>query len=192
MISNPETAMSEAPRDGLVARLWPDGDGPECMQVYAAVDAACDPRIHALVSTTGLEHCCLFSGRLHAELQAAAPYLIHLSPTAPFTGQFLTIGQLNNWGIIILAAPSVTLQQLHRHLRGLLRVRDEIGRALLFRFYDPRVAAEYFPTCTPEEVETFFGPIQTIYTAGTGTLSLTHFSHKNGHLIQASVQRGTK
>ena len=70
---------------GLVRRLWPHGDTLDGLQVHAIVDAAQDPSIVAMVRTTGLERTCLFSGVLSPELEAAAPFLVHLSPTAPFT-----------------------------------------------------------------------------------------------------------
>jgi hypothetical protein len=44
-------------------------------------------------------------------------------------------------------------------LRTLLRVRDEAGRTLLFRFYDPRVLRAYLPTCTATEWQSVFGPV---------------------------------
>lgn len=33
------------------------------------------------------------------------------------------------------------------------------GREVYFRYYDPRVLRLFLPTCTPEEINTFFGPV---------------------------------
>ncbi len=46
---------------------------------------------------------------------------------------------------------------LRRHLRTLLRVKDESGRYLLFRYYDPRIMRNYLPTCRTGELKTVFG-----------------------------------
>ena len=39
-------------------------------------------------------------------------------------------------------------------------VQDEGGQEYFFRYYDPRVLRKYLPTCTPEEVRSFFGPVR--------------------------------
>jgi hypothetical protein len=53
----------------------------------------------------------------------------------------------------------MSLDVVRRHLRRFLRVTDERGKQLLFRYYDPRVLRIYLPTCTTAELETFFGPL---------------------------------
>ena len=161
--------LSSAAVDTLIDRLWPHGDHPDGTQVHAVVDAARDPRLIGLLDTTGLERCCLFAGTLSPALRAAAPHLVHLAPDARFTRAFLQLGWLDSWGVLTAAPPDVTLQLLRRHLRTLLRVRDEAGRTLLFRFYDPRVLRAYLPTCTASEWQSVFGPVdQLICSADEG------------------------
>lgn len=48
---------------------------------------------------------------------------------------------------------------LRRHFRRFLRVTDEQGQPLMFRYYDPRVLRVYLPTCTAEELALVFGPV---------------------------------
>ena len=143
----------------LTASLWPDGDDPANDQVHAVVDGARDTRILPLLRATGLEYTCLFSGPLSPALQAAAPYLVHLSPSAALTRQVLELGWGQGWAVFMQAPAHVTLAQLRRHLRTLLRVQDEAGRILMFRFYDPSVLRTYLPTCTEDEVAQVLGPI---------------------------------
>jgi hypothetical protein len=145
--------------DALIAQLWPNGDDPDGPQVHAVVDAARDPRLIGLLDATGLERCCLFAGPLSAALRAAAPHLVHLAPNVRFTRDWLQHGWGRAWGVLTIAPPDVSLQQLRQHLRTLLRVRDENGRTLLFRFYDPRVLRAYLPTCTATETLQVFGPV---------------------------------
>jgi hypothetical protein len=145
--------------DALVDHLWPHGDHPDEPQVHAVVDTARDPRIIGLLDATGLERCCLFAGPLSPALRAAAPHLVHLAPDVRFTRDWLQHGWGRSWGVLTIAPPDVTLQQLRQHLRTLLRVRDETGRTLMFRFYDPRVLSAYLPTCTATETQQLFGPV---------------------------------
>jgi Domain of unknown function (DUF4123) len=63
----------------------------------------------------------------------------------------------NAWGVFF--SSSAQLETLRKHFRMFLRVTDEAGRRLLFRFYDPRVLSIYLPTCNNEELTTIFGPI---------------------------------
>jgi len=151
----------------LVEQLWPDGDSPTSAPVYAIVDAARDPCIEPSIRATGLEHLCLFAGPLTAALRAAAPYVVRLSPAAALTRQLFESGWHESWCVLARTGPDVTLQQLHRHLRTLLRVRDDSGRVLMFRFYDPRVLRVYLPTCTASEAHTVFGPIAELLCAGS-------------------------
>jgi hypothetical protein len=151
--------MTSGQVDALIARLWPHGDHPEGPQVHAVVDAARDPRLIGMLDATGLERCCLFAGPLTPALRAAAPHLVHLAPNVRFTRDWLQHGWGSNWGVLTIAPPDVTLQQLRQHLRTLLRVRDESGRTLLFRFYDPRALRAYLPSCTATEALRVFGPV---------------------------------
>jgi len=145
--------------DALVGRLWPQGDPVDAPQVFAVVDGARDPRIAALLADTGLEQASLFAGPLSPALQAAAPRLVRLSPRARLTRRLLEAGWDDHWFVLLHVAPDVTLEALRRHLRELLRVRDEAGRVLMFRFYDPRVLRAYLPTCTGSEAAAVFGPV---------------------------------
>jgi hypothetical protein len=80
-----------------------------------------------------------------------------MPPHAAFTRAILAHGWGRAWGIwLICAAP---LEEVRRHLRRFLRVRDESGRHLLFRYYDPVVLAMFLPTCTPAELRELYGPI---------------------------------
>jgi hypothetical protein len=146
--------------DALIEQLWPDGDAANGRQVFAVVDGARDPRIQAMLRDSGLEQLCLFAGPLTPALEAVAPRLVRMSPQARLTRPLFECGWNDHWFVLVRTAPDVTLQQLHRHLRTLLRVRDEAGRILMFRFYDPRVLRPYLPTCTSEEGRLMFGPIE--------------------------------
>jgi hypothetical protein len=167
--------MNETALQALTALLWPDGDHLKGPQVYWLLDGARDPDIAALVRTGGLEFTCLFSGALHPDLQAAAPYLVHLAAGSPTTNRLLLRGWGKAWGILTVAAPDVTLVQQRLHFKKFLRVRTEDGRELAFRYYDPRVLNIYLPTCTPDEFHTLLGPLTALVAEQPGGGSLRMF-----------------
>ena len=136
----------------LVARLF-DGDGA----LYAVLDGARSPRVYDLLRRSGAPHQPLYDGALDPALAEAAPHLVALEREHAFTAALLGEGWGESWGSFV-ASPA-RFPELRRHLRRFLRVRTEDGRTLLFRYYDPRVLRVYLPTCTPDELATFFGPI---------------------------------
>lgn len=174
--------------EALVAHLWPDGDSADGRQLFAVIDGARDPRIHGMLRDSGLEQACLFAGSLTPALQAAAPHLVHLAPQGKLTQLLLESGWDDHWFVLVRADPGVTLQQLRRHLRSLLRVSDDAGRFLMFRFYDPRVLRPYLPTCTRDEADALFGPIAEFACAGEDPASVTVFVRSRTG-VRASTHR---
>lgn len=145
--------------DALVARLFrPAPILVEEHVVYALLDGARDRRIHVAVRNAPLPSVCLFSGALSPRIAAAAPYLVQLRKEAPFVRFILQNGWGNAWGIFAMS--TATVEEMRRHFRRFLRVTDENGKRLFFRYYDPRVLRLYLPTCTEDELKTVFGPVQ--------------------------------
>jgi hypothetical protein len=137
--------------------LWPQ-DKNEGEQVFWLLDSARNPEIVTLIKGSGLAYTCLFGEGLHPRLQAAAPYLVRLSPTCTASDALLRAGWGHAWGILSQAGAAMTLSQLRVHFKKFLRVKTEEGKELAFRFYDPRVLTVYLPTCTTEEFTSFLGP----------------------------------
>lgn len=154
--------MNESMLSKLTDALWPAGDTVRGPQVHWLLDGARDPEIYKLVRFGGLEYTCLFSGRLHPHLEAAAPYLIHLAAGSPTTNRLLRQGWGKAWGILTVAPADVTLVQQRLHLKKLLRVQTETGAVVAFRYYDPRILNRYLPTCTEQERRTVFGPLHAL------------------------------
>src|SRR5262249_35128420 len=133
--------MIDSMVDRLVDHLWDKGPDP----VFAILDGAVDPEVDPTLIDSGLPHACLFSGNLTKELARAAPYLVNLAQPADAARQMLKRGWGKDWGIFLTAPAS--LEALRQHFRRFLRVRDEKGKILYFRYYDPRVLRAYLPTC---------------------------------------------
>ncbi|MGZ6126437.1 MAG: DUF4123 domain-containing protein, partial [Myxococcales bacterium] len=130
------------------------GTGPK----YAVLDGARDGRIAALARGELVR--CLYRGDLPREINDAAPQLMRVWPGNEPTERLFKQGWNQSWGVLL--AYTGPVKGLYRHLRRFLRVRSEDGRALAFRWYDPRVLRVYLPTCTPAEMERFFGPVEAI------------------------------
>ena len=164
--------------------LWP-ADLPARTSVFAIVDGARDDRIYAAVRGTFLPKDCLYSGDLPRELQVTAPYLVQLERDDRFTRFLIDTGWGRSWGIFLRTETGI--KPLRRHLRGFLRVQDEAGRRLIFRYYDPRVLREYLPTCWPAEVETFFGPISAFIAESEYPGEILEFRNDHGRLASAAT-----
>jgi len=143
-------------RDSILDVVWATGL-PSDVKVFAVLDGAQDDRISYEVDSTFSEHDCLYAGDLPLELQRAAPYIVQVDRDDRLTRFILDNGWGRNWGIFVRS--DAGLKRVRKHLRGLLRVKDERGSRLIFRFYDPRVLHVYLPTCTRSELQIVFGPI---------------------------------
>jgi hypothetical protein len=164
-------------RDRVVEALWPPPAGGT--SVWAILDCARDERVYPALRTSQLDYLCLYSGRLHHEVEAAAPHLIELSPSYRFTPRLIEMGWGQSWGVFLRTKDT---SNLRHHLRGFLRVRDESGRILMFRYYDPRVLRVYLPTCRPDELRTVFGPISSYLVEGEDGKSLIEFEFDGNQL----------
>ena len=142
-------------RDRVIAALWPP-PSPAGLSVWAILDCARDERIYPALRTSALDYLCLFSGHLHHEVEAAAPHIIELGPDYRFTSRLIEMAWGQSWGVFLRTRDGANLRA---HLRRFLRVRDESGRILMFRYYDPRVLRVYLPTCHVDELRTVFGSI---------------------------------
>ncbi len=127
---------------------------------YAVLDAAIDATAPRLAADAGLRTQSLYAGELGAMLDHVAPHLSTFNLASPFAEWLL-----ERWGGnhgILLQAPG-NFDEVRRHLRTLLMVKDEAGKKFRLRFYDPRVLRGFLPACTPEEQVTVMGPIPAWY-----------------------------
>jgi hypothetical protein len=132
--------------------------------VFAVLDAARDDRLPAFLQAYGVEHDSLYEGKGGDELKDVAPYLALLPKASTLWPMLMKEGWGKSWGIYFNS--HAELPAVRDHLRRLLTVKDEDGRLLYFRFYDPRVLRVFIPTCTPEESTDLFGPISRFVVEG--------------------------
>ena len=174
--------MDATRRERLQQALWPSG-AARPLGVWVVLDGARDSRIHLALLESRLEYRCLFAGPLTRELEMAAPQLVELLPGHRLTLRLLDEGWGQSWGIFLRIDDPANLRP---HLRTLLRVQDEDGAKMLFRFYDPRVLRVYLPTCTADELRQMFGPIDSLLCEGDGG-ELIEFRRRNALLHRSAL-----
>jgi len=175
--------MTSNYREAVRRRLWPSGFRRD---VWSILDGARDSRIYAYLLDSYLESSCLYSGQLPRELETAAPYLVNLEQDDVLTGRLTDIGWGQSWGVFLKT--NASMPRLRRHLREFLLVRDPAGRRLVFRYYDPRVLRVYLPTCTTEELRTFFGPIEAFWMEGKDPSVMLEFLFDGRKLTQNTIE----
>lgn len=158
--------------------LWPEG---RRRTVWMIVDAARDRRAYRLLLEGYYsDRACLFSGALTPEMELASPYLVQLYQDDQVSDRLIREGWSKSWGVFLTA--EVSLPALRRHLRTLLIVREQSGRRLLFRYWDPRVLRVFLPTCRTEELRQIFGPISEILLEDEDARQIRSYSMARGEL----------
>ncbi|CAN5783610.1 hypothetical protein BH24ACI3_BH24ACI3_02950 [soil metagenome] len=162
-------------KDQLRQLLFPDRT-----LVYAALDGASIPELRTKLYEMNPPHHCLFRGTLEPDMQEVAPYVAGLQPGSDFVEWLLDESFGKHWGIFIHSRRS--LKEMRLHLRKLLTVRNEAGDPMIFRFYDPRVMNQFLPTCTTDELDTFFGNIDAFFAEDKNDHSLAAYRLEGGDL----------
>jgi len=124
---------------------------------YAIVDGARAGKEIELLKDSAIEWQSLFRDPADRDLEAVAPHLMRCSGADRFFAAYSDRGWGKSWGIFL--ASQASNDQISRHLRKFLRVKDEEGRQLYFRFYDPRVLRIFLPTCSIAQLNELFGPV---------------------------------
>lgn len=168
-------------------QLWPPGEtGPS--RVWTILDGARDEQIYQTVLTSYADRSCLYAGPLPPELEIASPYLVKMEFDDRFTWKVIDAGWGNSWGVFLKTDTS--LERLRKHLRQFLVVKDERGKRLIFRYYDPRVLRVYLPTCTESELRTIYGPINEFIMEGENPKEMLSFRLESGKLKQSTTLLG--
>jgi hypothetical protein len=174
--------------------LWPEGL-PGYTKVYTIADGAQDKRLFGAVDASRQDRCCLYSVErrwggqdLPWQLLMTGPYLVELDPEEEFTGFLLRNGWERHWAIFFRS--DTGMQKLRRHFRDLLVVRDEKGKRMMFRYYDPRVLRAYLPTCLPAELREIFGPVGAYIVPGDDPKTAVVFRLEEGRLSKGLVRLG--
>jgi hypothetical protein len=163
----------------LLQTLWPF---PLVVnRVYALIDAAQDEQLYPAIRECDADWVCLYRGDAAVRLAEAAPYLVELHPDSRFTRRFLEEGWERNWGVCVVSNASI--ERLQGHFRRCTMAELPNGQHVFFRFYDPRVLRVYLPVCTPDELETIFGPVESFIIPGEDPASAVLF-RREGEMLE--------
>lgn len=152
---------------------------------YVILDGASVPDLPMKLYKMKPPNYCLFTGELEPDMAEVAPYLVRLYPKTPFTDWVLKECWGNNWGIFVHSRKP--LPKLRNHFRSLITVYDEEGKPMYFRYYDPRVLNVFLPTCQPDEINTFFGDVESYFAESEEDQKLTRFANDKGSLKQSAL-----
>lgn len=160
--ASPPPSPPASARSPLVALLAKNGVAKAAW--YVLLDAAQDPLLPRRAQWAGLRVQSLYAGRLGAMLDDVAP---HLAALDPFDGPF-THALLATWAkhLALPLQATVDFDELRRHFRKFLMVKDAAGKRYRFRYYDPRVLPPFLAASTAAEATEFFGPVKAFYLPG--------------------------
>lgn len=131
----------------IVARQKLPGIAGRPGTMFALLDAANLPGLHAQIQTLGAAALCLFKGASAKTLRDVAPYLLRLDGDSAFLAGWLgcdadpAAPRDQFPGILIQA--DIAPHDLCAHFRRFMRV-EATGQHYFFRFWDPPAATAYF------------------------------------------------
>ena len=152
-------------RDEAAARALPILQAvAEAGALHVVLDAARSDRILSALREAVEEHRSLYEGAQSLALEEVAPYLVRLPADSRLLAQLVHEGWTRRWGIFLEGR--VPARELRRHLRRFLVVEEDSGEPLYFRYYDPGVLRDFWPTCSRLQRASLVGPLQAFLVEG--------------------------
>lgn len=152
--------LNEKQLEQVKTRLFNDTDS----KVYAVIDGASCPELRYKIYDLEPISECLWSGHLEPDVEETAPYLALLQYDHPFTDWLIQKGWGLHWNIFATSTADFTT--FRTQMKKLQIVRSPTGKALLFRFYDPRVLSIFLPTCDDDQLLEMFEEVNDYFTVG--------------------------
>jgi len=150
--------------------------------LFYLMDAAVAGSSLAEAQRLNPRHLGLYKGRSAKALAAVAPYLFACESGTPFGRWIRTRGWGRSWGIY--CESEMDLPGLVHHFRKFLLVKDEKGKQLYFRYYDPRVIRTVLPVCDRDQLKEFFGPVRGFVAEDADPDFALRFTLQQGQLRQ--------
>jgi pSer/pThr/pTyr-binding forkhead associated (FHA) protein len=146
----------------------------QAVPLFAILDAARESTLVERMKASGLPHESLYDGEKGQELAPFGPWLVQLPYGAAALGELVRDGWGKSWGVYLTC--DLGMAEVRRHLRKFLVAKLPDGRQVFFRYYDPRVLRTYLPTCMPDEMASFFGPIRRYFVEGPDGTEVLEFA----------------
>lgn len=146
----------------------------ELQPLFALLDASREPSVLKVIYESKEEYQSLYEGAQGAQLAHFAPYLIRIPANSALIPTLAQQAWSKSWGIFLTS--DLPLKDLRAHFRHFLNVKLPDGTQVYFRYYDPRVLRLFLPTCLPEEVSQFFGPVKQFLMEAEDSKVALHFT----------------
>lgn len=159
-------------------------------RTYCILDGAAVPDLPRKLYEFDPPNFPLIRGELTPDMVHVVPYVALMIPNEKFTSWVLENAFGKNWGIIVQSRFSI--YEMRRHFRSLIQVVDEDGKAMLFRFFDPRVIRKFLPTCDAEQLKAFFGNTEAYYAEAEEGDVLLSYTNSDGELTTREIDLAEK
>ena len=151
-ISEPEQQQANHFIDQLLSASHSD------KRLYAIIDCAQHETIYTRLKQHADVYLSQYSNDVPDSLKAAGPVLYQLRKDNALSAWIITQGYQNNW-FILFPSLGQTMIDLRRHFKRFAMVESPEGKAMYFRYYDPRVMRNYIPSCNEEERRYIFAKL---------------------------------
>lgn len=134
----------------------------EDCKLYGIVDSARNDEVFRYLVTGDVRYKSLFEDTMDVQSYGVSGFFVECKKESPLF-QWLTT---DAWGdnTCIFFTSKASFDELFGHFQKFNRVYLEGDDIVLFRYYDPRVLRTYLPTCNRNEIEAFFGKIESFFT----------------------------
>ncbi len=148
-------------------------------RLYALMDGAMLPELEAsiLEHQPPLAHMPLLIGDAVASFASISPRLIHLPRDAALTWWLLDEGI--RCGIYLCSRAEMSA--LHHHLYSLTAVRTQAGDKVQFRYYEPPILHDFWPSLTAAEQNALLGPIDRLIVPQPDTIAFNLWDRPADH-----------
>lgn len=142
-------------------------------QLFGIVDSARNEEVFRYLVTGDVQYKSLFEGTMDVQSYGVSGFLVECKKESALY-QWM-VGEAWGDSCSIFFTSKASFDELFKHFQQFNRVYLEDDEVVLFRYYDPRVLRVYLPTCNPDEVEVFFGEVESFFTEGEEASEIWEF-----------------
>ncbi|TCN33796.1 DUF4123 domain-containing protein [Sinorhizobium americanum] len=127
-------------------------------QLFILLDPSRDSNLTTVIQGLAQRAECLYIGSARDEFEDDAPWLAQCEDLDGLSDFLIDEGMGQRWCVFAISDGSY--DELFRHFRKLVKIRQAKGDLLFFRFYDPEVLGSIIPFLTSEQRTYLFGPVR--------------------------------
>ncbi len=163
MSVTPRAATASLSPAQLMSGLWADAR----VRVYGLILGSRVVGLpERLAQADRLDFHCLVPGALGPAQRARSPYLVELRSDSPFAQWLLleAAAGFGDWGAV--ARSGARLLDVRSHGREMRTAITPEGDSLRMDWMDPAVLAVLLSSATPDQLQTLFGPLESLVVTG--------------------------